>query len=215
MKTIRKKSALPLYIAAACWLLYGLFFPLYRLWHLLPPAVISAAAFFIAAKKCPDRVFQVEERLPKTGNEVLDQIISEQQKYAADLRRLNAAIDDPQLSRQMAQMESTLRSIVAYVTDHPEKAPQIRRFMTYYLPTSVKLLDSYAQAAAQQIRGENITRTMQRVRDIMGTVAAAFDRQLDSLFADVALDISTDITVLENMLEAEGLTDKNGGKQNG
>ena len=215
MKTIRKKSALPLYIAAACWLVYGLIFPLYKLWHFLPILAISLAAYLIAAKKCPDKVIQVEDKLPKTGDALLDQIVADQRKYATELRSLNAAIDDPLLSEQMARMETSLNRIVEHVVAHPEKAPQIRRFMNYYLPTSVKLLSSYEQASAQGVQGENIRRTMQSVRQVMGTVTDAFDRQLDSLFEDVALDISTDITVLENMMAAEGLSDNKGGINHG
>lgn len=208
MKTIRKKSALPLYLAAACWLVYGLIFPLYRLWHFLPILAVSAAVWLIAAKKCPDRVVEVEDTLPGTGNALLDQILADRQKYAAELRRLNGLIDDASLSDQMERMETVLGRIVDHVAEHPEKAPRIRRFMNYYLPTSVKLLDSYAEAAALGVQGENIRRTMDSVREVMGTVAAAFDRQLDSLFADVALDITTDITVLENLMAAQGLPEK-------
>ena len=48
---------------------------------------------------------------------------------------------------------------------------------------------------------------MERVGGMMSTIVTAFEQQLDSLFGDQALDISTDITVLENMMAREGLSD--------
>ncbi|MBQ2995232.1 MAG: hypothetical protein IJD56_07010, partial [Peptococcaceae bacterium] len=49
--------------------------------------------------------------------------------------------------------------------------------------------------------------TMQKVESIMDNIVTSFEKQLDSLFGAEALDISTDITVLEGMLAREGLTD--------
>ena len=41
----------------------------------------------------------------------------------------------------------------------------------------------------------------------METIVTAFEKQLDALFGDTALDIDTDITVMEGMLAQEGLTE--------
>ena len=61
----------------------------------------------------------------------------------------------------------------------------------------------------QGIRGENIGGTIRRIEDILDTIVAAYEKQLDALFADEALDIETDIEVLDGMLSREGL--KNSG----
>ena len=89
---------------------------------------------------------------------------------------------------------------------HPEKLPQIRKFMSYYLPTTLKLLRSYDELSRQGVSGQNITGTMEKVEGMMDTIVLAFEKQLDSLFGDQAMDISTDITVLDNMMAREGLT---------
>ena len=78
--------------------------------------------------------------------------------------------------------------------------------MSYYLPTTLKLLNTYAELAEQSVRGQNITATMTKIESMMDTIVVAFEKQLDSLFGAEALDISTDITVMENMLHREGLT---------
>ena len=79
--------------------------------------------------------------------------------------------------------------------------------MSYYLPTTLKLLRVYDDMSHQGVQGENITGTMERVRGMMGTIVTAFEQQLDGLFGDQAMDISTDITVLDNMMAREGLSD--------
>ena len=67
---------------------------------------------------------------------------------------------------------------------------------------------------AAGVSGENIDGTMGKIESMMGTVVRAFDKQLDALFGDEALDISTDITVLENLLAQEGLAGEQLGGQN-
>ena len=78
--------------------------------------------------------------------------------------------------------------------------------MDYYLPTTLKLLNAYDRASAAGVSGENINSTIAKVSGMMKTVVSAFEKQLDALFGSEALDISTDITVLENMMAREGLT---------
>ena len=90
----------------------------------------------------------------------------------------------------------------------PEKLPQIRRFMDYYLPTTLKLLNAYDRMSGTGVSGENIDATLARVEGMMRTIVSAFEKQLDSLYGTEALDISTDITVLETMMAREGLTDR-------
>ena len=77
--------------------------------------------------------------------------------------------------------------------------------MNYYLPTTLKLLNAYKRMGAQGVSGENITGTMEKVERMMGSIVAAFEKLLDSLFGTEAMDISADITVLEQMMAQEGL----------
>jgi len=95
--------------------------------------------------------------------------------------------------------------IFKQVKADPKKLPQIRKFMDYYLPTTLKLLNAYDRMGSTGVTGENTSATMNRVENVMSTIVTAFEKQLDSLFGADAMDISTDITVLETMLAREGL----------
>lgn len=207
MKKIVHKPAAPIYAAAVVWILYALLFPLYRMGHFALCAAASAAVYLIARLFCRDVVEEVEEKPEPTGNAELDKMISDGNLAIAEMKRLNESIKDEKISRQIDRLEEISGKIFDCVKASPEKLPQIRKFMNYYLPTTLKLLNAYDRMGSQGVSGENISGTMERVENMMGTIVTAFERQLDGLFGDQALDISTDITVLENMMAREGLSD--------
>ena len=209
MKKIVHKSAAPIYAAAVVWLLYGLLFPLYNVIHFVIVIVASALVYLIAKALCPDIVEEVkeEEKSQTTGNEELDKMIADGKLAISEMKRLNESIKDETISRQIDRLEEISGKIFAQVQTEPKKLPQIRKFMSYYLPTTLKLLNAYDRMSGQGVAGENIGGTMKRVEDMMDTIVQAFEKQLDSLFGAEALDISTDITVLDNMMAREGLVD--------
>ena len=208
-KTIVHRSAAPIYAAAVTWLLYGLLFPLYQVGHFLLAAAASAVVAIVARRFCRDVTEEVEipEEPVTTGNPELDKMIADGDGAIKTIRTLNDSIQDETVSGQIDRLEEVSGRIFAYVKDHPEKLPQIRKFMSYYLPTTIKLLRSYDELSRQGVYGENISGTMEKVEGMLGTIVLAFEKQLDSLFGDQALDISTDITVLENMMAREDLTE--------
>ena len=207
MKKIVHKSAIPLYVAAVTWLLYALLFPLYRLPHFLLAAAAAAVVGIVARLFCRDTVEEVPEEPETTGNEELDKMIADSKKAIAEMKRLDDNIADPTISAQIVRLQQLAGKIFAQVEQNPEKLPQIRKFMNYYLPTTLKILNAYDRMGEQGVSGENIASTMQKVEGMMSTIITAFEKQLDSLFGSEAMDISTDMVVLENMMAREGLTD--------
>ena len=209
-----RKATAPFYTVAVIWLVYALAFPLYEASHFVIVGVVSAAAFAAVSLLCRNSGHpQVQETPAKeekeaaTGNSELDQMIRNGALAVAEMRRLDASIADEEISADIVRLEQVSQKIFDRVKEEPAKLPQIRKFMDYYLPTTLKLLNAYDRASSAGISGENIDATKARVAGMMKTVVTAFEKQLDSLFGDEALDISTDITVLENMMAREGLTE--------
>ena len=130
----------------------------------------------------------------------------EYQKILDELRRVNDEIPDEEMTDKISRLEAVSTKIFEQAKADPEKLPQMRKFMDYYLPTSLKLLNTYAELDKQGIEGENISESKHRIEQTMDTLVKAFETQLDKLFASDALDVSTDIDVMENMLRADGLT---------
>ena len=214
-----KRSVLPIYLVGATWLVYAMVSPLRTAPQYVICAGLSLVAFVVAKVICPDKSDETvdapapakakpakeEKKAASTGNVEIDALIAERDRALSEMRRLNDNIADEKISAQIDHLEEVTRKIIDQVVAHPEKLPQIRRFLDYYLPTTLKILNAYDRMDSTGISGSNIDATKQKVEGMMDTVSQAFDKQLDSLFGSEALDISTDITVMENLLSREGI----------
>lgn len=148
-----------------------------------------------------------EPKHRKTGDADIDKMIVEKDDAVEKMKLLDEAIEDEKLSAQIVHLETVTEKIVNYTIEHPKKKKQLGKFFDYYLPTTLKLLEAYGRMDQAGISGTNIDSTKEKVEGMMDTALAAFDKQLDALYADEALDVSTDITVMQNMLKSEGLTE--------
>lgn len=200
-----KPSVLPYYAAALIWLVLGLALPIYKFWALALTAAASVGGFVAAKRVCPPRV--VETEVPfHTGSGDVDQMLTGMQAQLDALHALNDALPDPQLTAAMTRMEKAGRAIVEAVEAEPAKAKQVRRFANYYLPDAVGVLQKYATMARQGVRGENAAAVRAEVERNAASIATAFENQLDSLYAAESMDLSADLTVLQNMLKGQGLS---------
>ena len=109
-----------------------------------------------------------------------------------------------------ADLETALKDVQYVqetVAEKPAKAPQIRKFMDYYLPTTLKMLASYRTMSNRGVSVNDMTEARSTVIRGMGMVLTACQKQLDNLYKDDILDVSTDIDVLEQMLKRDGFTE--------
>ena len=211
-----KRSVLPIYLVGVTWLVTALFFSLRSMGDYLACAAVSAVVFIVGKAIFPDKTFTVpdekkqEKKQPEkpktTGDPKIDALIKERERAISEMRRLNDAIEDEKISEQIDHLEQTTSKIIDHVVAHPKKLPQISRFMSYYLPTTIKLLNAYDRMDSTGVAGDNISGTKQRVEKMLDTLVKAYDNQFDALFGDEAMDISTDITVMENLLRQQGFT---------
>lgn len=129
--------------------------------------------------------------------------------YLSQIRAANDAIPGEEISRKLDNLELIIRRIFEQLRNHPEKIPEMNKFMDYYLPTTLKLVNAYREFDGHSLptEGENISGGKREIEKTLDTINKAFLNLFDSLFADTAMDISTDISVLRTMLAQEGLTD--------
>ena len=130
-------------------------------------------------------------------------------KIIAEIRRLNDEIQDVQVSERIDRIEAHTRNIFDYVTEHPDVMPQIRTFMNYYLPTTLKLLESYSRIEKVGVAGENMKKSKENIENILDLLVVGFEQQVDQLFRNESIDITADISVLETMMQKDGLSGKN------
>ena len=206
-KEVLKKSPYPYYLAGASWLLYSLLLPFYRLSDILMAAGLSALVYFVCGKVFAPtvQIVEIEETYSPSGDRIADEMITKGQALLKQIRGANDKIGHPELSDQISRLEDICRQIFKEIQRRPRKAPLIRRSLDYYLPVVLKLLDAYHNMDGQTVQGENVQAAMGKIEGVMENVLKAFHNQLDGLYKDEALDISTDITVLQGMLAQEGL----------
>ena len=201
----RTRPVLPIYLAALVWPVGALLLPTYRLSSVLILAGLSLAAYGLGNKLCPTRV--IKKQVPyATGSEDVDAMLSGISANLDKLHVLNDAIPDAELSAAMTRMEKAGRSIAAAVEQSPDKARTIDRFARYYLPEVIKLMTTYASMEKNGVKGENADQILAELRRNAATTAKAFENQLDALYSAEAMDISTDIEVLDGILKSQNLT---------
>ncbi len=135
------------------------------------------------------------------------EVLDKGSAFIAQIRKCNDDIPGEDVSEKIDRIELVVRRIFDRVKEHPEVIPDLKRLMDYYLPMTVKLLRAYADMDAQPVQGENIVNSKREIEATLDTLNGAFERLLDELFQETALDISSDISVLNAMLAREGLTD--------
>lgn len=135
-------------------------------------------------------------------------IIKEGRVALKEMGRLYASIPNPEIRSRINELMSVSDKIVRDAIDDPADVPQIRKFLDYYLPTTIRLLNAYDRMNAQEYAGENITGSMERIEEMLDTTIVAYKKQLDALFANQAADIQMDIDTMNAMLAREGLGGK-------
>ena len=224
-KSQKKRSVIPIYAIGAVWLLYAGKLDTFR--GIVSCAVVSAIVYGILRIVLRGKKTDTPEEAPAAAPEPqpakpepqpqpeadklppeLQSVIYQGKTSIAKIRQLNDEIPDFKLSAQIKQIEILTEKIFAYVKEHPQDMGQIRQFLNYYLPTTIKLLEQYVVLQNQGMRMGNIDEGMKKIEDMLDKVIVAFQRQLDSLFESSVVDITADIQVMEQMMASEGLTGK-------
>lgn len=140
-----------------------------------------------------------------TGNDAMDDLLTNAMDYVGQLNELSLAITSPKMTAPVGELLNISRQIFIFVEKHPEKIRQIRQFMNYYLPTTIKLLTSYNDFSRQTSKGDNVKEAITKIEDSMEGIVETFKRELDNLYRDKATDISVDIDVMLAMMRQQGI----------
>lgn len=214
-----------IYSFAITWLILSMFFPVFRIFGIIACLLMSIGVAVVVSKviaasrrrKAEKEAAEAAaacmkaEQAPSTvekksyGPEV-DPIIEEGNRALSEMGRLYMSIKEPDVRQKINELMRITDKIVQDAIDDPADIPQIKKFMSYYLPTTIKLLNSYDRMSAQGIEGENLDKSMKSINEMLDSVIVAYKKRLDSLFENQALDIETDIDVMNKMLAREGLS---------
>lgn len=203
MKEIPIKSSLPYYFIGVTWLIISFIFPMYRISSIFIALVISIFAFVLGFKFVPSKKVLVPIKVTPTGEETADNFLKKANDMVFKLK--NMEINEPIVKAQVLQIADTLQKISDFIKEHPNKARVLSSFTDYYLPTTMKLLDSYNLLDLQNNDSKNINESKENIKTIMPTMVIAFNNQLDALFYDKSMDIKAEVAVLNDLLKKQGL----------
>jgi|GEM_PF-731210 len=208
------KQVMPIYAFAIAWVIFfatvsnfvisGIF-DIVLLF--IMSAIVSGIVRFV--------IFINETKSPvrSTGNPEVDAIVSESWELINEMRDTRDKLRNKKIASKTNEIIDISNDIIHKLRRQPELLSSIKRFLNYYLPTTKKLITNYSYMESQSIKGENISNTMQKIEDSLDTLKNAYKKQLDTLFSHTAMDLSTEIDVLENILKKEGLTQNNFGEK--
>ena len=217
----KKKKVAPVYTFAGVWLAAACFLPLDRLWALLLTLGLAGFSAYLVGKhagKKEREAAQAEEKQPepaktpapqKSCGPEIDPILQEGNRALSEMGRIYMSVQDVEVRKKINELMRITDKITQDAIHDPDDIPQIKKFMNYYLPTTIKLLNAYDRMSAQGIEGENLDKSMKSINEMLDQAIEAYKKRLDSLFENQALDIETDIEVMNQMLAREGLS---GGK---
>jgi hypothetical protein len=204
VREIKRPSAIPYYGACAAWLGYALIFPLYR----LSDYVIFLAAGFLALAALrfafPGRTELVEVPA-ETGDADVDALLREGEAAAKELRALTGDMPRGEAKTKAGALTDVVVKIFKDVREDRGDYRQVRRFADFYLPAAVKLLRAHGRLSASGGGGENVAGALKQIGGALDLLLSSCEKFYDALFRNQALDIETDIVVLEQMLKKDGL----------
>ena len=146
--------------------------------------------------------YTIDENLPSD----VKTILKEGNDYLNKIRYYNDLIPDTEtMSDKLYTLEATVLSIFKRLMEEPKVAGDLRRFMSYYLPTTEKLLQSYVDLRKQSQSIENIANSQKEIEEATDVINDAFVKFLNQLFESTSWDISADITVLKTQMKQDAL----------
>ena len=199
-------SGLPFIAAGAVWFILALILPIYKLYALILTVAIAAAAFVFLNFK---RRKQLEELPPAPPVKVrAEEMAKKIDACRQTLLTQQQQIKSETLSSTVGSMAITMDLIADEVEKDPKDRNKVRKLANHYTAMITGLVDKYIQLEAQGAEGENIRSSMERIEEGLSGADKALKRILDDMFSDDAMEVSADITVLEQLLKTEGSENK-------
>ena len=166
------------------------------------------------ALEMEEKVARMQEKQKAKGAYVMQEkqigdeqpLIKEGNDCIRKLRKLNEDIEGEVISAKLSSLENLLQEIFDRVKEHPEQMPQMQKFMNYYLPTTLKLVEAYREFDDVSVPGADIASAKIEIEQTLDTINQAFAELLNKLFRSTVYDVTTDAQVLQTMLAKEGLT---------
>lgn len=205
-----KKSAMPIYIAGLIWIILACFLKMTQLSDYLI-CIIASLLGYVLSEKLIFKPEEIEEtiEIAQTPQEAKNLELQKQRTVIlAQLRECDEKIANEEVSIQIRRIEKAVANIYDTLNEQPMAVNKVRKLFSYYLPTLFKLFDSYDKLEDITYKGEQVNKTITQIEHAARIGAEAIEKQYDLLYSDHAMDISSDVEVLETLMKQQGLLDE-------
>jgi len=137
--------------------------------------------------------------------EQVSRIIRDGERKVASMRRQARRIDDRSVRDKVRSIAEVAERIFADLREDPKDVRAARRFLEYYLDATLLVVERYVDLSSKGSQSADVQQVLGKFGDLLDTIQSTFEKQLDRLLRDDVLDLDTDITVLKQMMEMEGL----------
>lgn len=151
-----------------------------------------------------DRLAEERRRQEKERLGGAAEVIEEGKSYVRLIRQCNDEIPGEEMSDKLDRLELLVTRIFDQVEKEPELASELRKMLSFYLPTTKKLLEAYRDLDSQKLDLSNIEQTKREIETAVDNINEAFEKFLDELFREKAWDIQSDISALHTILKQDG-----------
>ena len=195
-------AGLPFVTAGAVWFVLALILPVYKIWALIVCIIAAAAVMILLSRK---RAAQIAKLPPVPTVKVRAEELAKKLDVCRDqLTEQAGRLKDSSVAATVRSLAKTLDLIADEVERDPKDRNKVRKLANHYTSMIEELVEKYINLESQGQGGENISSAMDEIKKGLETVENAVKSLLDDLFSDDAMEVSADISVLEQLFKTEG-----------
>jgi len=135
--------------------------------------------------------------------EKYNEIIQQGKDKLKMLASFISQVQDVAIKKKIKEISDIVEKIFLDIEKDPKDIKPAREFLSYYLDTTLNILNKYTEISGQNIRSKKIDDTLKKVEDLLDAIKVAFEKQLEKLLNDDILDLDSDIKVLEQTIKSE------------
>ena len=149
--------------------------------------------------------FKDRKETHDSHNSEIADVIRRGNEYVDSIRVSNALIKEEKMSRKLDRLEHNVVAIFHEVQVNPKQAKKLNLFMSYYLPTTEKLLQAYIDIDSKQYTGDNAKKTRGEILHAIDVINVAYENLLQKFYDEQAFEISVEVSALESVMKQKGL----------
>lgn len=176
--------------------------------------LIDHAAYKAYKDNYMGRTVPVKENVPEieeTEAPTDDDRAAVMEDYEKTLKEQRDRTGDDVLKEKISALLKLLDAIRHAVNTDPGRVESLNKFVDYYTPTTIKLIERYLQFESSSVITEAIRNTMDDILRSLDKVIDGYEKLLDTLYKDDLLDLNAEMDVMETVMKQDGLIEESEG----